>query len=177
MQLRNPHRPERSDEESFAMVAEAGFDGLCLDPSVEEITENLDKRPLFEAHGLGCMVNAFPYSPGDMEPLLDFANDMNACMVNVISGVMPVKPEEAVPVVLDWIGTAERKRMPLLFETHRDGLLNDLYCSSWNSYPRCGCVPTCPILWSIANCARRFPTGTNSSYNQCSSVPTAFKGG
>jgi sugar phosphate isomerase/epimerase len=127
MQLRNPHRPERSDEESFAMVAEAGFDGLCLDPSVEEITENLDKRPLFEAHGLGCMVNAFPYSPGDMEPLLDFANDMNACMVNVISGVMPVKPEEAVPVVLDWIGTAERKRMPLLFETHRDGLLNDLY--------------------------------------------------
>ncbi|RZV39046.1 MAG: sugar phosphate isomerase/epimerase [Chromatiales bacterium] len=127
MQLRNPNRAERSDEEAFAMVAEAGFDGMCLDPSVEEIAENLDRQNLFEAHGLGCMVNAFPYSPDDMEPLLDLANDMNACMVNVISGVMPIRPEEAVPVVRDWIGTAKRKRMPMLFETHRDGLLNDLY--------------------------------------------------
>ena len=127
MQLRNPNVAERSDEESFAMVAEGGFDGVCLDPSVEEIAENLDRQYLFEKHGLGCMVNAFPYTPGDMEPLLDFANDMNACMVNVISGVMPIRPEEAVPVVRDWMGTAERKRMPILFETHRDGLLNDLY--------------------------------------------------
>ena len=127
MQLRNPHRPERSDEESFAMVADAGFDGMCLDPSVEEIAENLDKRSLFERYGLDCMVNAFPNASGDMEPLLDFANDMNACMVNVISGIMPIRPEDAVAVVQDWIGTAERKRMPLLFETHRDGLLNDLY--------------------------------------------------
>ncbi len=127
MQLRSPHRPERTDEESFAMVAEAGFDGMCLDPAVDEIAENLARRPLFEQHGLGCMVNAFPSEQGDMEPLLDFANDMNACMVNVISGVMPIRPEDAVPVVRDWIGTAERKRVPLLFETHRDGLLNDLY--------------------------------------------------
>ena len=109
------------------MVAEAGFDGMCLDPSAAEIAENLDRKPLFKAYGLGCMINAFPYVPGDMESLLDLANDMNACMVNVISGVMPIKPEDAVPVVRDWIGEAERKRMPLLFETHRDGLLNDLY--------------------------------------------------
>jgi hypothetical protein len=27
MQLRNPNTPERTDEEAFAMVAEAGFDG------------------------------------------------------------------------------------------------------------------------------------------------------
>ncbi len=127
MQLRNPNRPERTDEESFAMVAEAGFDGMCLDPAVDEIGENLDRQPLFERHGLGCMVNAFPNAPEDMESLLDFANDMNACLVNVISGVMPIRPEDAVPVVRDWMGTADRKRLPLLFETHRDGLLNDLY--------------------------------------------------
>ena len=127
MQLRSPNRPERTDEESFGMVAEAGFDGMCLDPSVEEIAENLAKRELFEKHGLGCMVNAFPYTADDMDPLLDFANEMNACMVNVISGVMPIRPEEAVPVVRDWIAAAERKRMPILFETHRDGLLNDLF--------------------------------------------------
>ena len=127
MQLRNPNRSERTDEKSFAMVAEAGFDGMCLDPAVDEIGENLDRQHLFERHGLGCMVNAFPNAPKDMEPLLDFANDMNACMVNVISGVMPIRPDDAVPVVRDWMGAADRKRMPLLFETHRDGLLNDLY--------------------------------------------------
>jgi hypothetical protein len=35
MELRSPHVPERTPEESFAMVAEAGFDGMCIDPSVQ----------------------------------------------------------------------------------------------------------------------------------------------
>lgn len=109
------------------MVADAGFDGMCLDPSVAEIPDNLEKRVLFEKHGLGCMINAFPSSPEDMDPLLDFAQQMNACMVNVISGVMPIRPEDAVPVVRRWISEANGKDMPMLFETHRDGLLNDLY--------------------------------------------------
>ncbi|MBT8103428.1 MAG: sugar phosphate isomerase/epimerase [Gammaproteobacteria bacterium] len=127
MQLRNPQRLERSDEEAFALVAEAGFDGMCVDPSVGEIPENLQRRALFERHDLGCMVNAFPNAPDDMQPLLNFGMDMNACMVNVISGVMPIKPEDAVPVVRRWIDEANAANMPLLFETHRDGLLNDLY--------------------------------------------------
>ncbi len=127
MQLRNPRMPERTDEVTFTMVAEAGFDGLCLDPSVAEIPENLARRPLFEKHGLGCMVNAFPHHPDDMQPLLEFAGTMEACLVNVISGVMPIKPEQAVSVVRRWIDEAGTKRLPLLFETHRDGLLNDLY--------------------------------------------------
>ncbi|NNC56375.1 MAG: sugar phosphate isomerase/epimerase [Woeseiaceae bacterium] len=127
MQLRNPQRLERSDEEAFALVAEAGFDGMCVDPSVEEIPENLQRRALFERHDLGCMVNAFPNAADDMQPLLSFGMDMNACMVNVISGVMPIKPEDAVSVVRRWIDEANVANMPLLFETHRDGLLNDLY--------------------------------------------------
>ncbi len=127
MQLRHPHTPERKDEESFAMVADAGFDGICLDPSVAEIPENLEKRALFEKHDLDCMVNAFPYSPDDMQPLLGFAARMSACMVNVISGVMPIKPEDAIAVVRRWIDEAEAQRIPLLYETHRDSLLNDLF--------------------------------------------------
>ncbi len=127
MQIRHPCRPERTDEETFAMIADAGFDGVCLDPSVGEIAENLEKQPLFEKHSLGCMVNAFPASPDDLQPLLDFATTMNACMVNVISGVMPIKPEDAVGIVRRWIDEASAADMPLLFETHRDGLLNDLY--------------------------------------------------
>ena len=127
MELRNPAIPERTPEEAFAMVAAAGFAGMCLDPSLAEIAENRAHRVLFEKHELGCMINAFPQSAADMQPLLDFAVSMNACMVNVISGVMPIRPEDAVPVVRDWMDEADARQMPLLFETHRDSLLNDLY--------------------------------------------------
>lgn len=127
MELRNPSTPERTPEESFAMVAAAGFDGMCLDPSVSEIAENLAYKELFTKHELGCMINAFPDTPDDMRHLLDFAVSMDACMVNVISGVMPMRPEDAVSTVRRWIEEAGERAMPLLFETHRDSLLNDLY--------------------------------------------------
>lgn len=48
MELRSPHAPERSKEEAFAMVAAAGFDGVCLDPSVGEIAECREIAHLFE---------------------------------------------------------------------------------------------------------------------------------
>lgn len=127
MELRSPGVPVRSNEECFRMVAEAGFDGMCLDPAVAEIPENRELSDLFRNYGLGCMVNAFPATEEDMLPLLDFANEMNACMVNVISGVMPLRPEDAVPVVERWMREAKERDMPLLFETHRDGMLNDMY--------------------------------------------------
>jgi hypothetical protein len=127
MELRDPKRPERSKEEAFAMIAAAGFDGACLDPSAEEIPECRKLAHLYDEHGLGCMINAFPYTPEDMAPILDFGVEMQACMVNVISGLMPIKPEDAVGDVRRWIGEADERNIPLLFETHRDGLLNDLY--------------------------------------------------
>ena len=127
MELRSPHVPERTAEQSFQMVADAGFDGMCIDPSVPEILKMRPLKALFGEHQLGCMVNAFPNQEDDMQPLLDFAREFDACMVNVISGVMPIKPEDAVPVVRRWMNEAEQANMPLLFETHRDGLLNDMY--------------------------------------------------
>ena len=127
MELRSPHLPEPTAEQSFAMIAAAGFDGVCLDPAVHEIAELGKLAPLFERYGLGCMINAFPQGEDDMLPLLAFAQEMNACLVNVIGGVMPLRPEESVPVVRRWIGEAETAGLPLLFETHRDGLLNDLF--------------------------------------------------
>ena len=127
MELRSPGVPVRSNEECFRMVAEAGFDGMCIDPSVGEIPELRALLPLYREYGLGCMVNAFPASEDDLLPLLDFAGEMDACMVNVISGVMPLRPEDAVAVVERWMAEAAGRDMPLLFETHRDGLLNDMY--------------------------------------------------
>lgn len=127
MELRSPHAPERTHAQSFAMVAEAGFDGMCIDPSVPEIPDMQALLPLYEKYELGCMVNAFPAREDDMQPLLALARKFDACLVNVISGVMPIRPEEAVATVRRWIDEARHFDMPLLFETHRDGLLNDMY--------------------------------------------------
>ena len=127
MELRDPARPERPIEESFAMIADAGFDGACMDPSVAEIEACREYAHLFAEHGLGAMINAFPAAAGDMGPLLDFAEETEACVVNVISGIMPLRPADAVDDVRRWIDDAGERGLPLLFETHRDGLLNDLY--------------------------------------------------
>ncbi len=127
MEIRSPHVPERTLEENFRMVAEAGFDGMCIDPAADEIPKFLPMLDDYRQYQLGCMVNAFPNTPDDLKPLLEFACEFDACMVNVISGVMPIKPQDAVTVVRRWIGEAEQLGMPLLFETHRDGLLNDLF--------------------------------------------------
>jgi hypothetical protein len=127
MEIRSPHEAERSAEENFRMVADAGFDGMCVDPSAEEIPELRPLLGLYRQHNLKCMVNAFPGNEDDMQPLLEFAKEFDARMVNVISGVMPIKPEDAVSVVRRWIDEAGQVGMPVLFETHRDGLLNDMY--------------------------------------------------
>ena len=127
MELRSPDRPERTHEENFRMVAEAGYDGICIDPSVAEIPQSLELKPLYEEFGLECMMNAFPYQPADMQPIYALANDLNAAMVNIIGGVMPIRPEDAVPVVHQWMDEAKAADLTMLFETHRDSLLNDLY--------------------------------------------------
>ena len=127
MERRIPNRVERSNEESFDMIAEAGFDGVCLDLGADEIDEFRGFKPLFEPRGLSCMVNAFPRRVGDMMPLLGMARDFGTTLVNVIGGVMPVTVAGAIPVIYRWMEEAEKVGVPLLFETHRDGMLNDLY--------------------------------------------------
>ena len=127
MELRSPDLPERSHEENFRMVSEAGYDGMCIDPAADEIEQFKALLPLYDQYGLGCMVNAFPDQLDDLAPLLALANDFNASLVNVIGGVMPVAAVDAVAVVERWMNDADHAGLPLKFETHRDSLLNDLY--------------------------------------------------
>lgn len=126
MELRRPGRPERPMEENFALAAEAGYHGLCVDPSVEEIPATLDLLPLFGKYGLKCMVNAFPHSREEMRPLLEMAREMNACHVNALGTEIPLSLAEGAATVRQWLEEAAAVGLPLLFETHRDSLLNDL---------------------------------------------------
>lgn len=127
MEQRNPQGIEPSAEENFAKIAGAGYHGVCLDPKVSEIPDCLALMPLFEEYRLGCMVNAFPETADELQPLLDMAVQMNACQVNVIGAVMPLRPEDAVPTLKRWQAEGEASGIPLLIETHRDSTLNDLY--------------------------------------------------
>ena len=127
MELRQPGKPERGAEENFSMIAAAGYHGVCLDPSVPEIPDMLALKPLFEKYRLKCMINAFPYTVDEMRPLLEHAREMNACFVNAIGGVMPITVAEGIPVARRWMADAQEVGIPLLFETHRDSLLNDLH--------------------------------------------------
>ena len=127
MELRLPGVPERPMEENFAMVAAAGYHGLCIDPAVHEIDDFLALKPLYRKYRLKCMVNAFPAKVEELPPLLELANELEASLVNVIGQVMPLTVAEGIPVIRQWMRDAEQAGLPLLFETHRDCTLNDLY--------------------------------------------------
>jgi hypothetical protein len=127
MELRQPGQAERPMEENFKMASEAGYHGLCIDPAVHEIHDFLEMKPLYKDYGLKCMVNAFPATVEDLPPLLDLANELDASLVNVIGQVMPLTVEEGIPVIRQWMLDAQRAGLPVLFETHRDCTLNDLY--------------------------------------------------
>ncbi len=127
MELRQPGRGERPMDENFSMVAAAGYHGLCIDPAINEIDDFLALKPLYREYGLKCMVNAFPATVEELPPLLQLAREMDACLVNVIGQVMPITVAEGIPVIRQWMADAEEAGLPLLFETHRDCTLNDLY--------------------------------------------------
>lgn len=127
MEQRHPQKPERPLEETFAMVADAGYHGMCLDLDAEGIDDALESKPLFEKYNLKCMANGFPEKMKDMPSIIATAKEFDCVMLNIISGVMPVSVAGAIPVIYRWMEQAEQAGMPLTFETHREGILNDLY--------------------------------------------------
>lgn len=132
MELRGPADEngqvfEHSDEARFEMIKAAGFDGVCLDPAANEIEDCLAKIPLFEKHGLECMINAFPSNDDDLRALLGLSKDMNATTFSIIGTVYPLTVKEAVPIVRRWIDIAGEMDVPIMFETHRDCITNDMF--------------------------------------------------
>jgi len=127
MELRRPDGFEHSDEVRFSMIKNAGFHGVCLDPAVHEIDDCLSKKALFEKYELECMINAFPKSDDDMQALLQLSKDMNATTFSIIGTVYPLTLAEAEPIIRRWIDIAEELSIPVMFETHRDCITNDMF--------------------------------------------------
>ena len=178
MEQRIPGRDERSADDNLRLIANAGYHGVSVDPSVAEIDATRAMMPLLRDYGLKCMVNAFPYTIDEMAPILDLAVEMDAVMVNSIGAVMPLTVAEGADVVRRWMGEAAERDMPLLFETHRDCTLNDLYYT----IQLMEAVPDMRLCADLSHyvidrkCACRSASATPISCSACWRAPMASRG-
>lgn len=127
MERRRPDGKEWTSEERFEMIAEAGYKGVSLDPMVDDIDHYREYGPLIEKYQLGCVMNIFPCSIEDMVPLLEFAKEMKAPFVNVIGLMFPLTVEGAIPIIREWLAVSRSVGVPILFETHRECITNDMF--------------------------------------------------
>ena len=127
MERRVPGEPEAPLEVMLDRIAGAGFDGVCLDLAMSDVPLAHAARPLMAARGLKCLLNGFPKCDEELRFMLAMARDFGAPFLSVIGQVMPRAPEAMIELAWRWIAIAREEGQPLLFETHRHGLLNDLY--------------------------------------------------
>ena len=116
-----------SHEQAFAQIAQAGYKGVCLDLKAEEIEDSLPCREYYKAHGLECMVNIFPKSNAEFRDLLVFCKEMEAVCVNITGVVFPLTAKGAIPIVYKWLEISDDVGVPVLFETHRECITNDMF--------------------------------------------------
>jgi len=127
MERRRLGEPEASLEAMIDQIAGAGFAGVCLDLAMADIPLAEAARPLLEARGLKSLFNGFPRSDDELRTMLALAGDHGAPYLSVIGQIMPRDVAGMIEVARRWLDIARGAGLPLLFETHRHGLLNDLY--------------------------------------------------
>src|SRR5579862_315697 len=126
-ELRRQGVPERPIPERFDRVREAGYDGLAIDLGAADLEVARTCVPDYARTGLKGLVMAFPNSIESLRPALHLAKDIGAPFVVVIGRIMPLRVEEMVPVIREWLRVAREERVPIQFETHRNCITNDLY--------------------------------------------------
>src|SRR5215469_9401390 len=126
-ELRRQGVPERPIPERFDRVKEAGYAGLAIDLGAADMEVARTCVPEYARTGLKGLVMAFPASIEGLRPALHLAKDIDAPFVVVIGKIMPLRVEEMIPVIRDWMRVAQQERMPIQFETHRNCITNDLF--------------------------------------------------
>jgi hypothetical protein len=128
-ELRRPGKPEAPIEERFAAVKADGWHGMTIDLGAMTLDQAKTTVPYFAKYGLEGGLTAFPKSIEDLRPAIHLAKDIGARQVVVIGQVMPVSIEGMVAVVREWLKVAREEAMPILFETHRASITNDLFAT------------------------------------------------
>ncbi len=114
-------------EQVVEMVARAGYKGMALDFGATSVADVKRIQPMMANAGLTPFLVDFPKTVEALRPTLQMAKDFGAPFVVVIGQVMPISVGGMIPVIRAWLEMSEQEGMPILFETHRDCITNDLY--------------------------------------------------
>lgn len=112
-------------EQALTKIAEAGFDGIT-----DHFYEPKAARELARlASGLGLQIEGqlFPRTIDDLQPALDLGTQYGCHHLTIQADVRPRSLKEAVTLVEGWQRLAEQVDFPVLVETHRYRLTNDLH--------------------------------------------------
>lgn len=112
-------------ERELTKIAEAGFDGIT-DHYVEPVAARELSRL---ASGLGLQIEGqlFPKTVDDLKPVLEIASKYGCHHLTIQADARPRDLKEAVGLVEGWQRLAEQVDFPVLLETHRYRVTNDLH--------------------------------------------------
>ena len=119
--------PEASVAEKFDRVRAAGFDGMAIDLGALSMEQARATVPHFKRTGLAGGLTAFPASVDALKAAIELGHQIAAPFVVVIGQHMPLRLEEMVGIIEQWLRVADDEGMPIQFETHRNCITNDLY--------------------------------------------------
>lgn len=131
--------------ERLALIDDAGFDGISAHVYPEaQVEQWIDDA---QARGFVIEGNAFPTTVAGLEPALELAARHHIHHLVIQADVRPYNADEAVPLLQGWQQLARSYGVPLLVETHRNTLTNDL----WATRECLDRLPDLPLLADLSH--------------------------
>lgn len=141
--LGNPR--EWSLTERLALIDDAGFDGISAHVYPQAHVEQwIDDA---KARGFVIEGNAFPKTVEDLRPALELAAHHKIHHMVVQGDVRPYNTDEAIPLLQGWQALAQEYGVPVLVETHRNTITNDL----WATREYLDRLPSLPLLADLSH--------------------------
>lgn len=131
--------------ERLAMIDEAGFDGISAHVYPTARVEDW----IGDAKDRGMVIegNAFPTTVEDLRPALELAARHGIHHMVIQGDLRPYNADEAVPVLQGWHQLALEYGVPVLVETHRNTITNDL----WATRECLDRLPDLPLLADLSH--------------------------